>query len=74
MIIDKNPTKDELNNTLTVSYNIDEEEDVWISINGIMTLFDEDLIKSIDDTVFLKTDLDINYDDEFVVFYSRRFL
>jgi hypothetical protein len=71
MKIDKNPIITKSNRTIEVSHNIDSSEEVAISINGVIVLLPEDYESITNNIITLKENLDIDYDDNFVVFYTK---
>jgi hypothetical protein len=71
MKIDKNPIITKSNRTIEVSYKIDSSEEVAISINGVIVLLPEDYESITNNIITLKENLDINYNDNFVVFYTK---
>ena len=71
MKIDKNPIITKSNRTIEVSHNIDTSEEVSISMNGVLVLLPEDYESINNNIITLKENLDIDYDDNFVVFYTK---
>ena len=74
MIIDNSPIIDRNNRTFTVQSDINPWEDVIISINGIWSIYNEDIIRVNSRTVSLKDTVEIDlhdYDeDEFAIIYT----
>lgn len=73
MVIDKNPIIDIPNRTFIVQYNISEQEDVSILVNGLVSFFNTDIESITDNKIKLKSDSSIDWGyDSFVVFYTER--
>jgi hypothetical protein len=71
MLIDNNPIISLDYNTLQVDDIIDANEEICVSINGIISLFKEDFERVQENTIYLKDNLDFNYSDDLVVFYTK---
>ena len=70
MIIDNNPIL--LDNSLEVEYSIKQDEEVSITVNGMMAIYKDDIISIIDNKIFLKADLDLDWNnDSFSIFYMK---
>lgn len=72
MTVDSNPVLDEANKTITVVDNIDANDEVSISINGLMALYHEDIEDITGNTITLisQHDLDWTNDSVSVIFTS----
>lgn len=69
MVIDKNPVI--LDNSLMVQNNIIDIKDVSISINGILSIYEEDIISISNNIIYINPNLGINWEtDTFVIFYN----
>jgi len=72
VIIDNEPIINNL--SFIVEYNVNNNEPITISINGVLSIVDEDIKEVIDNVIYLNDDLTLNYSDDYVIFYSRKFL
>lgn len=71
MQVDKNPIVDKNNFTFTVSNNINPQEEISISINGLMAVHKDDIVSVEGNTITVVPDLDIDWDyDSFVIIYD----
>ena len=74
MIVDNSLIIDRNNRTFTVQNDINPWEDVIISVNGIWSIYNEDIIRVNSRTVSLKDTVEIDlydYDeDEFAIIYT----
>ena len=70
MTIDKSPLVDLDLFAFTVTSNIDTSEDIAISINGILSIFQDDVISINNNVIFTKEFYDIDITDEFAVLYT----
>ena len=70
MIIDKSPEVN--NNIITVEHEIDISEDITIFLNGVIVLLPDDIDYIEYNKIILYPNIDINYNDEFFVFYTKK--
>jgi hypothetical protein len=71
MIIDNNPIIDKDNHTFEVQETINQDEEVSISVNGLIAIILDDITDITDKIITVKSDLDIDYDnDSFSIIYE----
>ena len=71
MEVDKEPLINSNNRTFTVQKNINQLEEVSISINGLMAIHTDDIENISGNIITIIDNLDIDwYYDSFVVFYD----
>jgi len=68
MKIDKSPEIDLDNNTIKVSSNIDTDEEVWITINGMVQIEQDQITDITDDTITIENNLIEEFDDIIVLY------
>jgi len=73
MTIENNPTIDSDNKTFTVQNNIDDSEEVCITINGLVGITLVDITDITDNVITVKNSLDIDYNNDiFYVMYTSQ--
>ena len=71
MIIDKEPIFNSVENSFTVSNNVDGNSDITIFINGIIELI-EDSVESVDgNTIYLISNIELDPDDEYSIIFNE---
>jgi len=58
-------------NTFTVKYNIDKNVPVAISVNGLITIDDSDIVNIVDNVIYVSNSIYIDLVDDFVVYYNN---
>jgi len=71
MEIDTNPDIDENNYTFTVQNNIDPDEEVAISMNGLIAITKDDIADITDNVITVNDSLNLDFDESFVVLYDK---
>lgn len=64
MIIDNNPIIDKNNRTIKVKSNINTEEEISISVNGLLALYYEDIENITDNIITLLPIPDLDWDND----------
>jgi len=72
MTIDINPIIDSVNYTFTVLYNIDITADVNITVNGVLAIFNDDIVNITNNIITVNNTLNLDFtSDIFTVIYDR---
>jgi len=72
MIIYKEPEIDPINRTFKVSYNIDTNEDTLITVNGLLSIMNDDIEDISGNVITIKQGVNIDYEnDTFAVIYTK---
>jgi len=72
MTIDINPIIDSVNYTFTVLYNIDITADVNITVNGVLAIFNDDIVNITNNIITVNNTLNLDFtSDTFTVIYDK---